>query len=83
MRLELGRPIRCSDGEFGELADVVVDPTTKRVTHVVARPHKLGRCFPSRSDRACQRQGRADARLLDRRGHKAPRAPGDGVPPSR
>ena len=40
MRLELGRPIRCSDGEFGELADIVVDPTTKRVTHLVARPHK-------------------------------------------
>jgi len=41
MRLELGKPIRCSDGAFGELADIVVDPTTKRVTHVVARPHKL------------------------------------------
>ena len=41
MRLELGKPIRCSDGAFGELADVVVDPTTKRVTHLVAKPHKL------------------------------------------
>jgi sporulation protein YlmC with PRC-barrel domain len=41
MRLELGKPIRCSDGAFGELADVIVDPTTKRVTHLVARPHKL------------------------------------------
>jgi len=41
MRLELGKPIRCSDGDFGELADVIVDPTTKRVTHLVAKPHKL------------------------------------------
>ncbi len=41
MRLELGKPIRCSDGAFGELADVIVDPTSKRVTHLVAKPHKL------------------------------------------
>lgn len=41
MRLELGRAIRCSDGAFGQLADVVVDPTTKRVTHLVARADKL------------------------------------------
>ena len=39
MRLELGSPVHCSDGEFGELADVVVDPTTRRVTHLVAQPH--------------------------------------------
>jgi len=41
VRLELGTGIRCSDGPFGELADVVVDPTTKRVTHLVARADKL------------------------------------------
>src|SRR6187397_2693904 len=41
VRLELGKPIRCTDGAFGELADVIVDPTTKRVTHLVAQPHKL------------------------------------------
>ncbi len=39
MRLELGKPVRCSDGVFGELADVVVDPTQNRVTHLVVRPH--------------------------------------------
>jgi uncharacterized protein YrrD len=39
MRLDLGCPVRCSDGEFGELADVVVDPTTRRVTHLVVAPH--------------------------------------------
>src|SRR5262245_439107 len=38
MRLELGQTVRCEDGTFGELADVVIDPITKRVTHVVARP---------------------------------------------
>jgi sporulation protein YlmC with PRC-barrel domain len=41
MRLELGKPVRCSDGVFGELADVVVDPIQKRVTHLVVRPHGL------------------------------------------
>jgi sporulation protein YlmC with PRC-barrel domain len=38
MRLELGTSIRCTDGELGELADLVIDPTTKRVTHLVVRP---------------------------------------------
>jgi sporulation protein YlmC with PRC-barrel domain len=35
MRLELGGRVDCSDGTFGELADVVIDPTTRRVTHLV------------------------------------------------
>jgi sporulation protein YlmC with PRC-barrel domain len=38
MRLELGTPIRCTDKPYGELADVVVDPISKRVTHLVVRP---------------------------------------------
>jgi len=38
-RLDLGRPVRCTDAEFGELADVVVDPTTRCVTHLVVHPH--------------------------------------------
>jgi sporulation protein YlmC with PRC-barrel domain len=33
--LALGAPVRCSDGELGELTDVVVDPRTDRVTHLV------------------------------------------------
>jgi sporulation protein YlmC with PRC-barrel domain len=37
MRLELGTSVHCSDGRFGELADVVIDPTTKRVTHLVVK----------------------------------------------
>jgi len=40
MRLEVGKPIRCSDGPFGELADVVVDPIKKRVTHLVVKPRE-------------------------------------------
>ena len=39
MRLELGKTIRCSDREVGELADLVIDPTTRQVTHLVARMH--------------------------------------------
>ena len=39
MRLELGKPVRASDGEVvGELADVIIDPVAKRVTHLVIAP---------------------------------------------
>jgi sporulation protein YlmC with PRC-barrel domain len=38
VRLELGKPVRCSDDELGTLADVVIDPTTKRITHLVVDP---------------------------------------------
>jgi sporulation protein YlmC with PRC-barrel domain len=38
VRLELGIPVRCADAAYGELADVVIDPTQKRVTHIVVRP---------------------------------------------
>lgn len=40
MKLELGCPVRCADGPFGELADVVIDPIAKRVTHLVVRPRR-------------------------------------------
>lgn len=49
MPLELGSPVRCSDGDFGEIADVVVDPISKRVTHLVVQPrhqHRLARLVP-------------------------------------
>lgn len=49
MRLELNSPVRCTDGPFGELADVVIDPTTRHVTHVVIAPrhhHGLARLAP-------------------------------------
>jgi sporulation protein YlmC with PRC-barrel domain len=38
MRLEPGWTVRCEDAEYGELADVVVDPRQRRVTHVVVQP---------------------------------------------
>ena len=39
MRLDLGSPVRCTDDAVGELADVVIDPQTRRVTHLVVQPH--------------------------------------------
>jgi sporulation protein YlmC with PRC-barrel domain len=38
MRLDLGKTVRCTDGVYGELADVVIDPIEKRVTHLVVNP---------------------------------------------
>jgi sporulation protein YlmC with PRC-barrel domain len=38
MRLEIGDRVRCTDGVYGELADIVIDPLEKRVTHLVVRP---------------------------------------------
>ena len=32
MRLELGNRVRCTDGAYGELADIVIDPLERRVT---------------------------------------------------
>lgn len=39
MRLDLGCSVHCADASFGELADVIVDPISRRVTHVVVAPH--------------------------------------------
>jgi sporulation protein YlmC with PRC-barrel domain len=41
MRVELGRAVHCTDGPVGELVDVVIDPTKKRLTHLVVRPRGL------------------------------------------
>jgi sporulation protein YlmC with PRC-barrel domain len=35
MRLELGNRVDCTDESFGKLADVVIDPISRRVTHLV------------------------------------------------
>ena len=40
MRLEIGNRVRCTDGAYGELGDVVIDPLEKRVTHLVVRPER-------------------------------------------
>ncbi len=39
MRLVLGSPASCTDGPFGELVEVVVDPLTRSVAHLVIEPH--------------------------------------------
>jgi len=38
MRLKLGTKVRCTDATGCELADVVVDPLARQVTHLVVRP---------------------------------------------
>lgn len=35
MQLELGTRVDCADQTFGKLVDVVIDPTARRVTHLV------------------------------------------------
>ncbi len=40
MRIDFDMPVSCVDGAFGELADVVINPSSRRVTHVVVQPHE-------------------------------------------
>jgi sporulation protein YlmC with PRC-barrel domain len=40
LRLELGGRVECADGAFGKLADVVVDPVARSVTHLVVEPRR-------------------------------------------
>jgi sporulation protein YlmC with PRC-barrel domain len=45
--LRLDKRVQCSDGPIGELCDVVIDPTTRRVTHLVVRtPDGIERLAP-------------------------------------
>jgi sporulation protein YlmC with PRC-barrel domain len=49
MRFDLDSPAACVDGVFGDLADVVIDPGARRVTHLVVREHagaQLARLVP-------------------------------------
>jgi hypothetical protein len=39
MRLDLGCGVHCTDAVFGELGDVIVDPISRRDTHLVVQPH--------------------------------------------
>jgi sporulation protein YlmC with PRC-barrel domain len=48
MRLELKTPVRCTDALFGELADVVIDPQTRRVTHLIVEPRHQATMVGSR-----------------------------------
>jgi sporulation protein YlmC with PRC-barrel domain len=38
MQVSFGRSVKCRDGSFGKLADVVVDPATMRLTHLITSP---------------------------------------------
>ena len=49
MRLDLDGPVTCVDGAFGELSDIIIDPGSLRVTHLVVAPpehHHLARLMP-------------------------------------
>jgi sporulation protein YlmC with PRC-barrel domain len=49
LKLELESLVRCVDGPFGELADVIIDPTSRCVTHLVVAPfgrHSLASLVP-------------------------------------
>jgi hypothetical protein len=49
MRLQLGCAVGCVDGDAGVLADLVIDPGARRVTHLVVEPrhrHALARLVP-------------------------------------
>jgi sporulation protein YlmC with PRC-barrel domain len=64
MRLDLDCAVTCTDGAFGELADVIIDPGTQRVTHLVVQPpehHHLARLMPISRAR---RGGPADAGIV-------------------
>ena len=43
MRIDLDMPVSCADGAFGTLADVIIDPRTRRLTHIVVQPEDRGR----------------------------------------
>src|SRR4051812_16891556 len=47
MRFDLGTPVHCTDGDLGKLADLVVDPRTGRVTHLVVHTrHRASHLVP-------------------------------------
>jgi len=56
MKLELGCPVACIDGPYGVLDDVVIDPISGKVTHLVVQRehrHDLARLVPiERADAA-------------------------------
>jgi sporulation protein YlmC with PRC-barrel domain len=60
MRLEIGDHVRCSDGVYGELTDIVIDPLEKRVTHLVVRPDEgeAARLVPIQRAKGADREQR-------------------------
>ena len=42
MLLKLGTPVRCGDEDVGSVTDVVIEPATRRLTHVVVETEENG-----------------------------------------
>jgi len=57
--LPLGREVSCSDGPVGRLSDVLVDPQTRRVTHLVVEDRDgTARLVPAKLFRRGSRPGK-------------------------
>jgi uncharacterized protein YrrD len=57
MKLELGCPVTCADAPFGELADIVIDPRSRRIVHLVVQPnghHSRARLVPVERARSAE-----------------------------
>ena len=57
MRIEAGMAADSTDGEFGEVADVIVDPVHRRVTHLVLQAKRrahVPRLVPIAAVETCQ-----------------------------
>jgi sporulation protein YlmC with PRC-barrel domain len=64
MRLDLDCAVTCTDGTFGELSDIIIDPGSLQVTHLVVQPpehHRLARLMPIGHARGGER---ANARVV-------------------
>lgn len=56
MRLNVGMPTSSTDGPWGELADIVIDPVRRRVTHLIVQPdgrHDQARLIPVEAVATC------------------------------
>lgn len=63
-RLELGKPVACRDGAFGEIADFVIEPGGRRVTHLVVESRlRSGQARLVPVDLAEQEEGSTDISL--------------------
>lgn len=46
--LQLGLPVRCTDGRVGSLSDLVIDPNERRISHLVVQaPNGTARLVPA------------------------------------
>lgn len=62
MRIDLDMPVSCVDGAVGQLADVIIAPGSRRLTHIVVQPHdrlQLARLVPADKVRGGESDGPA------------------------